>query len=75
MSKDRSLKIIMIFAFAGILFSGYLSYEDLFVHGCSQSFISCGVEEFRFANLPACVYGLIMYSFIFVISIVGYKSK
>jgi len=54
-----------------MLFSGYLSYGELFKGECgTDSFIKCG--SWSFASLPACVYGLVMYTAVFIISLCGY---
>ncbi len=69
MQKEIALKIILIISIAGILFSGYLSYTELFtgscaIGGCSNMF-----------GLPACVYGFVMYLIVFIISILGLKDN
>lgn len=75
----KTLKIILIFAIAGVLFSGYLSYYELFSPaGCSDAIISCGDKGFEIAELPACVYGFFMYLTILILtawSIINNKSK
>ena len=69
MSKTLALKIIFGVAIAGVLFSGYLSYYELFVpEGCSAAAISCGTKDITIASLPACVYGLVMYTIVLIIS-------
>lgn len=66
MTYQKTLQIIMGIAIAGILFSGYLSYLELFAPtGCSTAIVSCGNSGFTLANLPACVYGFLMYLIIF----------
>lgn len=69
MSEKLALKIIFVIAICGVLFSGYLSYYELFMPGgCDEAIVSCGVKNFTIADLPACVYGLIMYFVVLVIS-------
>ena len=69
MSYKTALKIIFFFGIAGLLFSGYLSYYELFVPGgCSQAIVSCGTKNVTIANLPACVYGFFMYLIVASIS-------
>lgn len=76
MQSKTALKVILIISIAGILFSGYLSYLELFSPtGCSLSPISCGTTNFTIASLPACVYGFVMYAVVFVISILGLAKK
>ncbi|MGZ5244440.1 MAG: vitamin K epoxide reductase family protein [Bacteroidia bacterium] len=74
MKARTSLKVILVIAVAGILFSGYLSYNELTQKACSV----CGnPETSHILGLPVCVYGLIMYMAIFVFSLLGlnYKDK
>lgn len=53
-----------------MLFSGYLAYAEL-----SGTGISCGVVR-EMLRIPACVYGLIMYSIIFLLALIlVMKSK
>ena len=75
MKKHTSLAVIMVIAVCGILFSGYLSYNELFVGGCQNGFIKCGNQTGPILGLPACVYGFVMYTIVFVVSLLGYKSK
>jgi uncharacterized membrane protein len=70
MKKETSLKAIMWISVLGMLFSGFLSYNELF---CSSGM--CTAAAPINLGLPACVYGLIMYAIVFVLSIIGLKSK
>lgn len=70
-----ALKIVLVIAVCGMLFSGYLSYGELFAGGCSNLVVSCGKNAFSFASLPACVYGFFMYSVVFIVSVLGLTSK
>jgi hypothetical protein len=69
MKSKLSLFIIMVISLVGILFSGYLSYGELFKKTCYLG------ECTSVAGVPACVYGLVMYLIIFIISILGLSSK
>jgi uncharacterized membrane protein len=69
MKKEIALKIILAISIAGMLFSGYLSYTEIFNGVCSMG--SCS----SVASIPACVYGLAMYLVVFVISLLGLKKK
>ena len=69
-NKKLALQIIMGISAVGILFSGYLSYSELFsgvcpVGGCGNSLL----------GLPVCVYGLIMYTAVFIVALLGYRNK
>jgi uncharacterized membrane protein len=71
--KQTALKAILILSIAGLLFSGYLSYTELFAS--SPAFCSSATCSQQIASIPVCVYGFIMYLIIFVLSIIGLKSK
>jgi len=68
-TKKIALKTIMWLSVAGMLFSGFLSYTELTNRVCLMG--SCPA----IATIPACVYGFVMYAVVFVISILGIKSK
>ncbi|MFH0701635.1 MAG: hypothetical protein V2A62_04310 [Candidatus Woesearchaeota archaeon] len=70
MRKDLALKIILVISIAGILFSGYLSYGELFRKVCP---LAGGCSNLL--GLPVCVYGFIMYFLVFVVSLLGLKGK
>ena len=73
MKQKTALVTILIFSIAGILFSGYLSYYELWGGGCQNAIVQCGT--FSMANLPACVYGFFMYLAVFIIAILGLTKK
>lgn len=76
MKQIRALKIILVLAIAGLLFSGYLSYMELFAPGgCTDALVSCGPVKINILNLPACVYGFFMYLIIFITTLCGLKAK
>jgi len=70
MKKNLALTIVLYISIAGLLFSGYLSYRELFQKVCPLS-----GECTNVLGLPACVYGFIMYAFIFLFSLRGLKSN
>lgn len=70
MKSKIALKIILIISIAGVLFSGYLSYSELFYGTCPLSGKCTSV-----LNVPACVYGLVMYLIAFIVSALGLKEK
>lgn len=69
MKKEMALKIILWISLLGILFSGYLSYSELFKGVCLLG--SCST----IGKIPACVYGLFMYLIVFIISCLGLKDR
>lgn len=74
MKKQTSLKTILIISILGMLFSGYLSYGELFAESCYASDLGLGSCT-NVLQIPACVYGFIMYLIVFIISILGLKKK
>lgn len=64
-----ALKTILGISIVGMLFSGYLSYSELFAGKCVMG--GCSTV----ANIPACVYGFFMYLIVFIISLLGIKGK
>jgi uncharacterized membrane protein len=68
-TKQKALQIILIISIAGMLFSGYLSYNELFKQTCPLGGCS------NLLGLPVCVYGFIMYLAVFILSSLGIKSK
>ena len=76
MKAETALKSIFGLAIAGTLFSGYLTYYELFVPGgCSEALITCGTKNLTIATLPACVYGFIMYVTILTITSLALFKK
>ncbi|OGD84738.1 hypothetical protein A2165_03135 [Candidatus Curtissbacteria bacterium RBG_13_40_7] len=75
MSGKTALKIILVISIAGLLFSGFLSYRELFLGDCDLGFVSCGTKTGPIFGLPACVYGFVMYLIVFVVSFLGLRSK
>jgi len=70
MNKQTALKVLFWISLVGVLFSGYLSYTEIFQQTCALG--SCSAKVF---TLPSCVYGFVMYVAGLVISIIGIKSK
>jgi uncharacterized membrane protein len=74
MSKRNTLKTILIISLAGLLFSGYLSYGELFAKTCfGTGVISCSAKPV--GGIPACAIGFFMYLIVFLVSLWGVKSK
>jgi uncharacterized membrane protein len=71
MKKETALKIIVVIAIAGMLFSGYLSYTEIFQQTCALGG-SCSTKIF---TLPSCVYGFVMYLIVLIISLLGLYGK
>lgn len=74
MIKPRTaLMTIFVIAIAGILFSGYLSYGELFTDGCGLGCTSG--DEGNILGVPVCVYGLTMYIIVFIVTVLGLIKK
>ena len=69
MKERTALKAILIISVAGLLFSGYLSYNELMMRVCITG--SCPA----LFNLPVCVYGFFMYLLTLIFSIAGLLGK
>jgi len=73
MKKQTALKAILLLSIAGILFSGYLSYAEIFQK--LASFCPSGLCGNQIAGIPVCLYGLAMYLLVFIFSIIGLRAK
>ena len=74
MKQKTALGIIFAIAIAGMLFSGYLSYGELIAKSCYATKLGMGACTQVF-QLPACIYGFVMYTLVLIISILGLKGK
>jgi uncharacterized membrane protein len=70
MKKQTALKTLFWVSLAGALFSGYLSYTEIFQQVCALGTCSTTV-----LSIPSCVYGFVMYIVGLIISILGIKSS
>ncbi len=73
MDKDGYLKVIIAFSIFGMLFSGYLSWGELFP-GTPQGF-SCAAASAKILGVPTCVYGFIMDLLIGALAALALKSE
>lgn len=73
MKKDDYLKAILLFAVFGMLFSGYLSFGELFPSVSPG--IACTALSAKLFGLPTCVYGFIMYAIVAVLALLAIMSK
>ena len=74
MKERLALKIILWISVAGMLFSGYLSYGELFAKSCYATALGMGACT-NVLQIPACVYGFVMYLIVFVIAMLGLRKK
>lgn len=74
MKTKSVLKVIAAVAFVGILFSGFLTYNDYTVLGSAiqspSSAVTC-TSNSGILGLPVCVYGLAMYLVVFALAVIG----
>lgn len=68
MKPNIALTIILLISIVGVLFSGYLSYSELFAGNCPIG--GCPTV----GPFPACVYGLVMYLLVLILSYLGLKG-
>lgn len=64
----RALQLILVFALAGLVFSGTLTYREVFASTATCR--SAGTPGTIF-GFPTCVYGFFMYLAITITAIVG----
>lgn len=74
MFKQTALKTILVIAIAGLLFSGYLSYTELFQRYCAATALGLGSCT-KVSGIPACVFGFVMYLIVSIVAIIGLRSK
>lgn len=67
----RALQIILVFALAGLMFSGTLTYREVFASAAKCP--SPGAPG-TILGYPACVYGFFMYLAITITAIVGLRA-
>jgi uncharacterized membrane protein len=70
MKKQTALKTIMIISIAGMAFSGYLSYTELFQQVCAARG-GCST----IGGVPTCLYGFMMYTIVLIVSLMGMKGE
>jgi len=73
MKKQIALKSVFGISILGMLFSGYLSYTELFAGFCGATQLGMGSCTNVF-QIPACVYGFVMYLVVAVISWMGMRD-
>ena len=67
----RALQIILVFALAGLAFSGTLTYREVFASAAKCP--SPGAPG-TILGYPACVYGFFMYLAITTVAIMGLRA-
>ncbi len=71
LDSATGLRAIAVLAAAGLLFSGYLSYNELFAGAAA-----CGVPGGGLIfGLPACVYGFFMYLLVLIIALLSMRTR
>ena len=67
----RALQVILVLALAGLVFSGTLTYREVFAGATKCP--SPGAPG-TILGYPACVYGFLMYLAITIVAIVGLRA-
>lgn len=73
MTKELALKIVLGIGLAGMIFSGYLSYQELI----AIKNVGCPAvgDTGTILGYPACVYGFLMYGIVTIVAGLGLTSK
>jgi hypothetical protein len=76
MRSLTAFKLITLFGLLGALFSGYLSYYNYFMKGCTNAIVSCsgGGNAVLIFGQPTCIYGLGMFLVMTILGIVGWTK-
>jgi len=74
MNMKRALQVIAGIALFGLCFSGYLSYQELFVRQTASSCPTIGTPG-TVLGQPACVYGFFMYLAVLVVAALGLRGR
>lgn len=69
----RALQIILVIGMAGLIFSGVLTYHELFDRLASGKCPAPGAPGTVF-GYPACVYGFFMYLAVTVVATAGLRA-
>jgi len=69
MGKRSAIITILIVSILGVLFSGYLTYLELFKKICAFGY--CVTVN----GIPTCLYGFILFFIILIASILGLASR
>lgn len=74
MKQKTAMLVALGVSIVGMFFSGFLSYRELFLNSCDLGFVRCGGGNIDL-GLPACVYGLMMYTVLVIVLGLGLKRK
>lgn len=72
MTETKALRIILAISLFGVVFSGVLSYQELF-GSTAQSCPAPGAPGTVF-GYPACVYGFFMYLLVALVAALGLSA-
>lgn len=74
MKQINALRAVLGIGIFGLLFSGYLSYQEFFGDSESAGCNALGQPGTIF-GYPPCIYGFLMYLIITIISALGLREK
>ncbi|MDO8303617.1 MAG: hypothetical protein Q7T18_10280 [Sedimentisphaerales bacterium] len=64
--------LMLYFSVLGVLLSGYLSYNTLFVkEGCGQLLITCGTNPVKILGVSQCIWGFAFFVIVAVLAAIG----
>jgi uncharacterized membrane protein len=67
-----ALQTILVISLIGLMFSGYLSYQEVFA-GTARPCPAPGAQGTVF-GYPACVYGFVMYLAVAIVAALGLRA-
>jgi len=73
MSARKALQVVLVISLMGVAFSGTLTYRE-FTGGSGIQGCSLGGAPGTLLGYPACVYGLVMYAALAVVSWLGLRG-
>ena len=74
MKQLSALKTILGIAVFGLLFSGYLSYQEFFGQSDEAGCSALGTPG-TILGYPPCVYGCLMYLIVLIVAFLGIRGK
>lgn len=72
MTMRRALQIILAIGLFGLIFSGFLSYRELFIVGAGKC--PAPGAPGTVLGYPACIYGFFMYLAVTAVAFAGLRS-
>lgn len=74
MQQLTALRAILYVSIFGLLFSGYLSYQEFFGDTDNAGCVAVG-QPGTILGYPPCIYGFFMYLLIVIVAALGLRGK